>query len=651
MLPGWRSSWGPWWVVLVAMFAMGCARGRMIKKAGGVQYRITDVTIEGNETLKDKEIEPHLNLRETTWFPLPERQFFFPGMVPIDRDRIEELYASNGFYDAQVLDVKLDRDVDAKTIGITFVVDEGEPTLVKDLDFRWPKGPPAGPEDPKARPEEVQTACGLKPGMRFEVSELEGSEAAMEETLRGRGYAFAEVTADARVDRVAREATVVYELFPGPFVRIGDIDIQGLDMVPEELVINEVDGFIGRPFAPWRLDYIEDAIYGMEVFSSVVVTHDEEPENGTVDVHVKVAEGDPQSVELGVGLSVEANRWEQWGEARYSHRNLFGNLTRLDLRMRIGYAQLPLLWDPQQHGPVFLLEPRLEKKGFLEENLVWTAVPSFEVGIQEGYQYYSPRTRLGVSRFFTRFFELGLTHNFRFVDFFNIDPAIDESDSILGLDFQDPYTISFLELQSNVYLTDRLINPRNGVVLSNIYQFAGGFLGGTFSYQKVIPEARAYYTPIENRLQFAGRGRVGVLMPSYVEDSDAPFDQRFYLGGNGTVRGFEFRRLSPFVEDCDDGDCSRVPIGGRSMVLANFETRVRVWKELWAVAFVDAGDVQLERYEYRHPREWSYSVGPGLRYDTPVGIIRLDVGVILTDDPRFAAERRWAIHFGLGETF
>jgi outer membrane translocation and assembly module TamA len=121
---------------------------------------------------------------------------------------------------------------------------------------------------------------------------------------------------------------------------------------------------------------------------------------------------------------------------------------------------------------------------------------------------------------------------------------------------------------------------------------------------------------------------------------------RFYLGGADSVRGWGLRRLSPKVyeDDCtlEDG-CSGVPIGGQTMVLANFETRVRMVDQLYLAGFVDMGDVR-EDIKAFSPKNWNFAAGPGLRYASKIGLR-------LNETDRSVGERVWAIHFGLGETF
>lgn len=643
----------PWTItfatVLVTLLG-ACARQTATQRAAGADRRIRKIVIEGNEVLDDEEIEAHLNLKETTWAP-PDRQYLFEGYLGVDRDRIEELYAAHGHYDAKVTaaDVVPRR---RKVVDVRFTVEEGAATRVQSVRFRWPEGPPEGPRDRRATPQRVEARAGIAVGHTFDVEVLHGSEASMQAMLCDRGYAFSKVVARARVDRAARTADVEFEVVPGPFVRIGRIEIEGLRTVPEHGVRVELGPFEHQPFSPRRLEALEDAVYGLDVFSTVTAVPATAPRDGFVDVRLVVEESRPQQLKLGVGLGLQPNRWEQYGAARYSHANLGHTLTRFDLEVRGGYAELPAIWRPQEHGPIVVVEPRLRKKGLLEDQLVWTLEPAFELGIWEGYQFYAPRARVGVSRFFTRFVETGLSHNVRFVDFFHVSPVLDASRSILGLDYRDPYLVSFVELKLALHLTDRLLEPRNGAVIEATYDLAGGIFGGQYDFHKVTPEVRGYWTPLRNRLQLAARAQLGFIVP-FGDEPGAPFDLKLYLGGSNTVRGWGLRRLSPSVSQCsgsEDQGCRRIPVGGYTSALGNVEARVRTWKGLWVVGFVDVGDVDPKVATF-HPARWAWSAGPGLRYDSPIGMFRLDLGVRLNDPYPWYDEPRWAFHFGLGESF
>jgi len=125
------------------------------------------------------------------------------------------------------------------------------------------------------------------------------------------------------------------------------------------------------------------------------------------------------------------------------------------------------------------------------------------------------------------------------------------------------------------------------------------------------------------------------------ESRDAiPANLRFYAGGGGSVRGFGYQ-LAGQLNDDDD------PIGGRSLLELSGEVRVRITESIGAVAFVDAGTV----YSSSAPdfsETLRVGAGPGLRYFSPIGPLRLDVGFPL--NPR-DSDDTWQLYISIGQAF
>ncbi len=205
--------------------------------------------------------------------------------------------------------------------------------------------------------------------------------------------------------------------------------------------------------------------------------------------------------------------------------------------------------------------PTFSRKGLLEDHLRWSLAPSLELDVVEGYSYYAPEGRLGVSRWFFGFVRADFGPTVRFVDFFDIAPALDRNASLLGRDFRDPYLLSIAELQLDLFFVDHLLDPTRGSVFELRYALAGGPLQGDFDHHKASLTWRAYARPW-SWLQIALRASSGVILP-YGDQPGAPLDRKFYLGGANSVRGWGSRRLSPRLVECDVEDptaCERIPI-------------------------------------------------------------------------------------------
>ena len=112
--------------------------------------------------------------------------------------------------------------------------------------------------------------------------------------------------------------------------------------------------------------------------------------------------------------------------------------------------------------------------------------------------------------------------------------------------------------------------------------------------------------------------RVGAAFP-FGETANVPLSERFFAGGDSTLRGFELDQVGPQL----DG----LPIGGEALLLVNQEFRLPLWKQLGAVLFYDGGNVFLDADALTlDPSDWRHVLGAGLRYETPIGPLRFEYG-------------------------
>ncbi|MGI8671952.1 MAG: BamA/TamA family outer membrane protein, partial [Luteitalea sp.] len=147
---------------------------------------------------------------------------------------------------------------------------------------------------------------------------------------------------------------------------------------------------------------------------------------------------------------------------------------------------------------------------------------------------------------------------------------------------------------------------------------------------------------------FASRPVPGTIDASGVLASNVPFFKRYFLGGSSSLRGWGRFEISPLTQ-------LGQPIGGHSMFESSAELRIPAFGQLSAVAFVDAGNVWYDSFDVNLD-DLRVAVGPGLRYRTPIGPVRVDLGYQLTPIDGLlidgkAEARRWRIHFSIGQAF
>jgi outer membrane translocation and assembly module TamA len=208
-------------------------------------------------------------------------------------------------------------------------------------------------------------------------------------------------------------------------------------------------------------------------------------------------------------------------------------------------------------------------------------------------------------------------------------------------------TLTALAFAFNRNTTTNPLDARTGYVLSGRVEKAGRWLRGTYDYLAFGAEGRHYF-PVANLAVVANRLRVGSTRAAGDIDLNVPFYKRFFLGGASSIRGwgrFEVSPLSGFG----------FPIGGLSMLEGSSEVRFPVWGKLGGVVFLDYGNVWTGPWDLDF-NDMRYAAGPGLRYMTPIGPARFDVGyqlnpiegLLVDGEPQ---KRRFRLHFSIGQAF
>ena len=203
---------------------------------------------------------------------------------------------------------------------------------------------------------------------------------------------------------------------------------------------------------------------------------------------------------------------------------------------------------------------------------------------------------------------------------------------------------------------DDQVDPARGDYLSINGQLAARKIGSEVGFSKTFMTAQLFRTaPHTRRLVVAGSARLGLAdgfpravgQPAQVVE-DLPASERFFAGGDTTVRGYALDTLGATRTKDQDG----FPIGGNALVIFNAEARVPVWGGVGVVGFLDSGNV------FARPTDLDLgmlktAVGLGVRYKSPVGPIRIDIGFKLQREELSPGRREGltALHISLGQAF
>ncbi|HTN96074.1 MAG TPA: BamA/TamA family outer membrane protein, partial [Nordella sp.] len=218
----------------------------------------------------------------------------------------------------------------------------------------------------------------------------------------------------------------------------------------------------------------------------------------------------------------------------------------------------------------------------------------------------------------------------------------------VGVDFEQAYVedsdgkrndfVAGLPIDVVYDTTDSLLDPTRGIrSAARLEPFA--FLGEAGAGPVLARGSLAGYYAMDDRSRFILAGRVAGGSLVGADLSDVPPPRRFYAGGGGSIRGYDYQSVSPRN---DKGDI----IGGLSYFEASAEMRVRITETIGVVPFVDMGAAfEDEVPDFSGLR---YSAGLGLRYYTAIGPIRLDAAVPLNPDDR---QTGYGIYVSIGQAF
>ena len=674
--------------LLAAWVTTGCHRYQSGRSLVSDVEVVTEVDEEESDVIdRDELLEGLATARPAPFLGivhgvLVQYDVFDEALLARDLERIERYYHARGYYEAKVTATRVvptssgeAKEQNPKVL-IQIRVHEGDPVrIAQRVRLTGIERLPLTPVGMA-----VLRAVTLEEGQILDEREFENTKEAIAEALADRGYAFAVVHGRVQIDLTRHQAVVSYEVTPGPRAVYGKITIVGRGEIPERpiraaLLIRE-----GMLYSRADLKEAEDALKSLGVFASVEVRQDlTKAAQAQVPITVVLRPSALRTVRLGAGARADPLELSNHLRLGWEDRNFLGGMRRFSVDTRPGVVYFPLRIGRRWESHIRLL-PRnrlnvaLRQPAFLEgrttgllsgEYNVYPLLYQLPAGMDPREEriigYHELKARTGVERSFFNFHLKAIPSynyraNFPFLYQTEVMPA--------GL---DPVRVAYPELEVALDFRDDAIFPHRGVLISNSVQVAGLPTGGDVKDVRVQPALLAFL-PMSKYVTLALRGTVGFLFPfdygesldpaEGVSPSDAAVvrDQHkllfrvFYSGGPGSNRGYPFRGVGPHgplgflvpsTQRCEfDGpnpsSCLR-PLGGLSLWESTLEVRFPIVGPLRAATFFDASHVTRQeanlRFDVPH-----LSTGVGVRYMSPVGPLRVDLGWHLVrsfveDDP------------------
>jgi len=542
----------------------------------------------------------------------------------LDLDRMQAVLRSQGYYDGQVTLRADGHDITQPDVVTALETRPADPPL--NIEASVELGPAytidrveAGGTDGAPLPDKAREALDLASGVPARGADILAAEARVVAALAEDGHAFAK-TADRTltVDHARRTMQVQLRFDPGPRVNLGAVSVEGLDRVDPGFAHARVAAREGKPYSPGEVEGARRDLLDLGVFSAVRARLATQATGGAVPVTLEAVERPPRRLEFGGAYATSEGASLR---ASWTHRNLFGEAERLTLS-----AEISNLLDKGTQDYGYRVSAGFAKPDFLQRSQTLRIDTS---ALRESTDAYD-RTAVLASAAVER-------------------PLIEHLTGSLGLSFErsrieeagetNNYTLIGIPMALVWEDADNPLDSTRGTRGRLEVTPYSSLLGSSVSFTTVRAIGSAYYD-----LAGGGRsvlaGRVIAQAAVGADRASLPADRRVFAGGGGTIRGFAYQHVGPQR----DG----TPLGGTTLFAANLEYRQRFGESWGAVAFVDAGGIGAGRAP-DWPETLSIGAGLGVRYYSPIGPIRADVAVPLTERPD--GDTAWQLYIGIGQAF
>ena len=573
---------------------------------------------------------------------LGKDRYFNPRQFQADLYRIVAFLSDQGWPKARVTKVDIVRDAEKQAVDLTVHVDQGPPVMIDRVEtFGFDV---LAPEDQEA----VQRRVTLAAGRRRVQGDVRNTRNATLNVLQERGFAYSTVSVLEGEGTQPGHVTLYVIAEPGPQATFGTITVRGNTGVSDGRVKSLLTMKEGQQFRISRVIESQRRLYSRDIFQFVSINAEPNgPVGAPVPVDIVLTQAKPRRLSLTPGYGSEE-------KARITttlrHLNFFGGART---------AQATLRWSSLDRGfRANIEEPSLFRRGVSMSvgGQYWYAnEPAYQLTTKGGrITFAKQRERSDSIRRHQSLTTLSVTFVNEWEDYTVSEAALTDPsfyDELIALGL-NPNTgrgsgqllALAVDLQRNT--TPNLLDARSGYLLQMHVEQAGRWMPGDFDYTEYTAEARKYQTL--GNVVLAGRARAGTIDAPGVLAAHVPFFKRYFLGGSSDMRGWGRFEVAPLT-------LMGLPVGGHSMFQTSGEVRIPAFGALSAVLFVDAGNVWYDSFDFNLD-DLLVNVGPGLRFRTPIGPVRLDLGYQLTRleglliDGK-AEPRRWRIHFSIGQAF
>jgi len=616
---------------------------------------VKDIVFEGNEAFSSDQLRAVMATRKKNFLS----RFLNSGMLnndalKTDVERLTAFYYDHGYINVRIDEPRVERKQDG--LYLTMRIEEGEQYKIGEIGF---SGEVPGGE------ERAKLMVTLKKDQIFKASTLRDDVFRLTGYFSDQGYAFVNVEPETDVHPDDKIVNITYQVNKGPETYVDRVDIAGNTKTRDKVIRRELRIEEQSLFSATGLQVSRERVQRLGFFEDVNLTTQRGGRNDLLNVLVDVKEAQTGSFSVGAGFNSSTSIV---ASARVQENNLMGRGQQLVVGGSIGslYRNTmlsftdPYFMDTPLTLGVDLFDWRFAYEDFDRSGLGAATRAFYPLS---GFGLYS------IGGFPLEDVRLGLQYQWEQSKISNFDPITpDAIRAESGTKTTGTLTPSLMRNTLN-----NPIDPTHGSMQQLSFAYAG--LGGSTNYTKTELEAR-FYTPVYTSPKwgtftwmiggFLGYGDGDI---NFTENTpiatrgeeilrgDLPLFDRYFPGGINSIRGFAERGLGPreavtvAVNDSSAPGGQRLktymrPIGGSEELVLNNELSFPIVEQLnlKGVVFNDIGNAFTHK-QGLDIADLRYSVGAGIRWRSPFGPIRIELGKALNPQQD---EKTSTIHFSFG---
>ncbi|EOX1346863.1 outer membrane protein assembly factor BamA [Campylobacter coli] len=559
----------------------------------GENIVINNVNLSGAKEFSYSDIEPSIVNKEKEfmgwmWGRNDGKLKIFE--LSNDSARISDEYMKKGYLDVQVSSPYLKTYTDTYQANLTYFIKEGKPYKIESISI----------ENPLFSEEEnIQNVKNLRStqGKLINIEDIRKDVKTIETQSADLGYAFAEVYPDIQKNDQTQEASVVFKVIPHDKVYIRNVIISGNSRTVDRVVRRELYITEGNLYNRTDLSESTNALRRTSYFDDVEIK-EEKVDDTHIDLIVNVKEASTGAISGGIGYGSSDGLLLN---ASLSDTNIFGSGIKSSVSVDKS--------DDTLSGRISLINPRILDSQYSLGGTLYSNDYEWDNYSEKNYGF-----DITLGRQFARYYNVSLTYNLEQSDIYHLSPTLLRTGYELGKTIKSSITpaITFNN-------TDDYYLPRKGIIASTSLEYAG--LGGDQEFLSSSSKFN-FYQGLQDYIGYDLIYRYKASFYKVWDEGYLPINQRIYLGGIRSLRGFESRTVSPKNEWGDE-------VGGTiafaNSVELSFPLIDRI--KLRGSVFFDYGMIGNKNLDEIQ----RMSTGLGIEWITPIGPLQLVFAKPLND--------------------